>query len=193
MLDDRAHDTLFRNARTHNGWLPKPVTDEQLCAIYDLMKWGPTSANSFPIRIVFVATAEAKERLKPLVFEGNRPKVASAPATAILGYDLQFYDWLPRLFPHRDMRSAFVDKPQFAEASAFRNASLQGAYFIVAARALGLDCGPMSGFDNAGVDREFFAGTSVKSNFLCSLGYGDASVLFPRSPRFDFDEMARID
>jgi len=191
-VDDAALDQLFRKARTQNKWLDKPVTNEQLVAIYDLMKWGPTSANSFPIRIVFVATAEAKERLKPLVFEGNRPKVASAPATAILGYDLQFYDWLPRLFPHRDMRSAFVDKPQFAEASAFRNASLQGAYFIVAARALGLDCGPMSGFDNAGVDREFFPGGQVKSNFICAVGYGDPSGVFDRLPRPGFSEVCRI-
>ncbi|HET7097100.1 MAG TPA: malonic semialdehyde reductase, partial [Casimicrobiaceae bacterium] len=164
-IDNAALDTLFRAARTQNKWLDKPVTNEQLIAIYDLLKWGPTSANSFPIRIVYVTTLEAKERLKPLVFEGNRPKVTSAPATAILGYDLQFYEWLPRLFPHKDMRAAFVGKPQFAETSAFRNGSLQGAYFMMAARALGLDCGPMSGFENAAVDREFFAGGQVKSNF----------------------------
>ena len=191
-VDNAALDTLFRAARTHNKWLDKPVTNEQLIAIYDLMKWGPTSANSFPIRIVYVTTLEAKERLKPLVFEGNRPKVASAPVTAVLGHDLQFYEWLPRLFPHKDMRPAFIGKPQFAETSAFRNGSLQGAYFIMAARALGLDCGPMSGFDNAGVDREVFPGGQVKSNFICAIGYGDASGVFDRLPRPSFSEVCRI-
>jgi len=191
-IDNAALDTLFRAARTQNKWLDKPVTSEQLIAIYDLMKWGPTSANSFPIRIVYVTTLEAKERLKPFVFEGNRPKVMSAPVTAILGYDLQFHDWLPRLFPHKDMRSAFVGKPQFAETSAFRNSSLQGAYFMMAARALGLDCGPMSGFDNSGVDREFFAGGQVKSNFICAIGYGDPTGVLDRLPRPSFSEVCRI-
>ena len=191
-VDDAALDQLFRKARTQNKWLDKPVSNEQLIAIYDLMKWGPTSANSFPIRIVFVTTPEGRKRLAPLVFEGNRPKVTSAPVTAILGYDLQFYDWLPRLFPHRDMRSAFVDKPQFAEASAFRNSSLQGAYFILGARGLGLDCGPMSGFDNAGVDREFFPGARVKSNFICAIGYGDPSSVLDRLPRPSFSEVCSI-
>ena len=158
-IDDSALDTLFRSARTQNKWLDEPVTQEQLVQLYDVMKWGPTSANAFPIRIVFVNTPAAKERLKPLVSEGNRPKVAAAPVSAILGYDTKFYDWLPRLFPHRDMRSGFLDKPQYAETTAFRNSSLQGAYLIIAARALGLDCGPMSGFDNAGVDHDFFSGT----------------------------------
>jgi 3-hydroxypropanoate dehydrogenase len=191
-VDDVALDQLFRQARTQNKWLDKPVSNEQLVAIYDLMKWGPTSANSFPVRIVFVATAEGKKRLAPHVFEGNRPKVTTAPVTAILGYDLQFYDWLPRLFPHRDMRSAFVDKPQFAEEAAFRNGSLQGAYFMLAARALGLDCGPMSGFNAAGVDREFFPGGRVKSNFICAVGYGDASGLMDRLPRPSFSEVCTI-
>lgn len=149
-VEQAALDTLFRSARTQNKWLDKPLGTEQLIAIYDLMKWGPTSANSFPVRIVFVTTADGKKRLSAVTFEGNRPKVMGAPATAIIGYDTQFYEWLPRLFPHRDMRSAFVDKPHFAETSAFRNSTLQGAYFMLAARALGLDCGPMSGFDNGG-------------------------------------------
>jgi len=191
-VDDVALDQLLRKARSQNKWLDKPVSNEQLIAIYDLMKWGPTSANSFPVRIVFITTVEGKKRLVPLVFEGNRPKVSSAPATAILGYDVQFYDWLPRLFPHRDMRSAFVGKPQFAEVSAFRNSSLQGAYFILAARGLGLDCGPMSGFDNEGVDREFFPGGRVKSNFLCAIGYGDPSGVMERLPRPSFSEVCSI-
>lgn len=191
-IDEGASDALFRAARTQNKWLDKPVSIEQMTAIYDLMKWGPTSANSFPVRIVFVTTPEGKERLNALTFEGNRPKVAAAPATAILGYDTHFYDWLPRLFPHRDMRSAFVDKPAFAEVSAFRNGTLQAAYFMLAARALGLDCGPMSGFDNEGVDREFFAGGLVKSNFLCAIGYGDPTGVFERLPRPGFAEVCSV-
>jgi nitroreductase len=191
-VDAAALDTLFRTARTQNKWLDKPVTTEQLVAIYDLMKWGPTSANSFPMRIVFVMSPESKKRLAPLVFEGNRPKMMAAPVTAIIGYDTRFYDWLPRLFPHRDMRSMFLDKPQFAEASAFRNSSLQGAYFMLAARATGLDCGPMSGFDNEGVDREFFPGDRVKSNFICSIGYGDPAGVFDRLPRPSFNEVCQV-
>ena len=188
-LDDAALDTIFRTARTQNKWLDKPVSREQLVALYELMRWGPTSANCFPIRIVFVMTPAAKERLKSLVLEGNREKVMTAPVTAILGYDTQFYDWLPRLFPHVDARSWFVDKPDFAETTAFRNSSLQGAYFIMAARAIGLDCGPMSGYDNEAVDREFFRGGRIKSNFLCALGYGDPSGLFDRLPRPDANEV----
>ena len=192
-IDDTALDTLFRNARSQNRWLERPVPQERLIELYDLMKWGPTSANSFPIRIVFVSTPSAKERLKPLVFEGNRPKVAAAPVSAILGYDTKFYDWLPRLFPHRDMRSQFLDRPQFSETAAFRNSSLQGAYFMIAARALGMDCGPMSGFDNAAVDQEFFPGGQVKSNFICAIGYGDSSGLFDRLPRPVFSEACRVE
>ena len=191
-LDDAALDAMFRTARTQNRWLDQPVSDEQLQALYDLMRWGPTSANSFPVRIVFVTSPAAKERLKPLVLAGNQQKVMTAPVTAILGYDTQFYDWLPRLFPHADARSWFLDKPEFAEATAFRNSSLQGAYFIIAARALGLDCGPMSGFDNEAVDREFFAGGRVKSNFLCALGHGDPAGLFERLPRPAFSEVCSI-
>ena len=191
-VDDAALDTLFRTARSQNKWLDKPVSTEQLIAIYDLMKWGPTSANSFPARIVFVTSQESKKRLAAVVFEGNRSKVMTAPATAIIGFDSQFYDLLPRLFPHRDMRSAFVDKPEFAQVSAFRNSSLQGAYFMLAARAIGLDCGPMSGFDNEGVDREFFPGGRVKSNFICAIGYGDPSAVFERLPRPSFSEVCEI-
>ena len=191
-LDDAALDAMFRTARTQNGWLDQPVSDEQLQALYDLMRWGPTSANSFPVRIVLVTSPAARERLKPLVLAGNQQKVMTAPVTAILGYDTQFYDWLPRLFPHADARSWFLDKPEFAEATAFRNSSLQGAYFIIAARALGLDCGPMSGFDNEAVDREFFPGGRVKSNFLCALGHGDPAGLFERLPRPAFSEVCSI-
>ena len=191
-LEEAALDAMFRTARTQNRWLDQPVSDEQLQGLYDLMRWGPTSANSFPVRIVFVTSPAAKERLKPLVLAGNQQKVMTAPVTAILGYDTQFYDWLPRLFPHADARSWFLDKPEFAEATAFRNSSLQGAYFIIAARALGLDCGPMSGFDNEAVDREFFPGGRVKSNFLCALGHGDPAGLFERLPRPAFSEVCSI-
>lgn len=157
------------------------------------MKWGPTSTNCFPIRIVFVTTPAAKERLAPLVADGNRPKVAAAPVTAILGYDTKFYDGLPRLFPHRDVRSQFLEKPQHVETTAFRNGTLQGAYFMFAARALGLDCGPMSGFNNRAVDLEFFPGEQVKSNFLCAIGYGDSSGLLDRLPQRAFNEVCQIE
>jgi len=185
-------DQLFREARTHNAWRDQDVPDALLQAIVDLLKLGPTSANCSPARFLFVKSREAKERLKPHLSEGNRDKTMKAPVCAIIGYDLDFYLHLPKLFPHTDAKSWFEGKKEKIAETAFRNGTLQGAYLIMAARALGLDCGPMSGFDNQGVDREFFTGTNVKSNFLCSLGYGDASVLFPRSPRFNFDEMARI-
>jgi 3-hydroxypropanoate dehydrogenase len=191
-LDDTALDQLFRSARTHNGWLPAPVTDDELHALYELMKWAPTSANCSPARIVFVRTREGKERLRPALSPGNLDKTMAAPVTAIIGHDLAFYEKLPQLFPHTDARSWFVGKPALIETTAFRNGSLQGAYFILAARALGLDCGPMSGFDNAKVDAEFFAGTSIRSNFLCNLGHGDPAKLFARSPRLAFDEACRI-
>lgn len=184
---------IFLEARSYNRWQDIPVSDEQLRQLVDVLKMGPTSANQSPARIIFVKSLEAKKRLEPHLSEGNRAKTMSAPVCAIIGYDMKFYDHLPKLFPHADAKSWFEGKPEeVVETSAFRNGSLQGAYFIIAARALGLDTGPMSGFDNAAVDREFFAGTSVKSNFLCSLGYGDPSGLFPRSPRFAFDEMAKI-
>lgn len=184
---------IFLEARTHNKWLDKPVSDDILRELVDVMKMGPTSANQSPLRIVFVKSAEAKERLEPHLSEGNRTKTMTAPVCAILGYDLEFYKHLPRLFPHTDAKSWFEGKPERHVAiSAFRNGTLQAGYFIIAARALGLDTGPMSGFDNAGLDREFFAGTSVRSNFLCNLGYGDRAGLYPRTPRFAFDEIAKI-
>jgi len=193
MLDDRALDVIFRQARTHNAWLPRPVPEETLHQVYDLMKWGPTSANSSPARVLFLRTPEAKQRLKPALSSGNLDKTMAAPVTAILGYDLEFYDMLPRLFPHdQSARSWFAGKPDVIETTAFRNGTLQGAYLIVAARACGLDCGPMSGFDNAQVDAEFFPGGRVKSNFLCNLGYGDTKGLLPRSPRLPFDEACTI-
>ena len=161
-------------------------------ALYELVKWGPTSFNCFSLRIAFVVTPAAKARLLPLLSESNRPKAAGAPAIAIIGYDTRFYDQMPRLFPGRDLRSEFVDKPRFAETTAFRNGSLQGGYFILAARALGLDCGPMSGFDNEAVDREFFSGAGVKSNFLCSIGYGDPTGLRERFPRPRFGEVCSV-
>jgi 3-hydroxypropanoate dehydrogenase len=184
---------IFLEARTHNKWLDKPVPEELLRQLVDIAKIGPTSANQSPARFVFIKSAEAKKRLEPHLSEGNRAKTMSAPVCAIFGYDMKFYEHLPKLFPHADAKSWFEGKPgQVIETSAFRNGTLQGAYLIIAARALGLDTGPMSGFDNAGVDSEFFAGTSVKSNFLCSLGYGDDAGLFPRSPRFSFEEMAKV-
>ena len=193
MLDDRALDVIFRQARTHNAWQPRLVSDETLRQVYDLMKWGPTSANCSPARILFIRSPEAKQRLKPALSAGNRDKTMAAPVTAILGYDLEFYDLLPQLFPHdQSARSWFAGKPEVIQTTAFRNGTLQGAYLIAAARASGLDCGPMSGFDNARVDAEFFPGGRVKSNFLCNLGYGDPQGLFPRSPRLPFDEACTI-
>ena len=185
-------DQLFREARTHNAWRNQDIPDALLHELIDLVKLGPTSANCSPARFVFVKSREAKEKLKPLLSEGNRDKTMKAPVCTIIGYDLDFYQHLPKLFPHTNAKSWFEGNEKKIAETAFRNGTLQGAYLIMAARALGLDCGPMSGFDNAGVDRDFFAGTNIKSNFLCSLGHGDASVLLPRSPRFSFDEMARI-
>lgn len=185
-------DQLFRNARTHNGWLDKPVPEALLKELHDLMKWGPTSANCCPLRVVYVKSPEAKARLLPLMMEGNRAKTEAAPVTAILGMDLDFPDTLPTLFPHTDAKSWFAGNAPLIEATAFRNGSLQGAYFMLAARALGLDCGPMSGFDADQVNAEFFAGTNIRANFICNLGYGDAAALFPRSPRPEFDEVCKI-
>lgn len=192
MLDNAALDTLFREARSQNGWLDKPVAEAQLRQLYDLMKWGPTAANGGPARIVFVCSAEARAKLTACVSAGNVDKVSTAPVTAIIGMDMAFYDKLPQLFPHVDARPWFVGQPQLIADTAFRNSSLQGGYFILAARALGLDCGPMSGFDPEKVDAAFFAGTTVKSNFICGLGHGDPAKLFPRSPRLAFDEACRI-
>lgn len=191
-VNDEALDTIFRNARTHNKWLDKPVSPALLMAIYDLMRWGPTSANVSPARIVFVISKVAKERLKPHLGPVNADKTMAAPATAIIGHDLDFARHVPKLFPHNPGAKDWFKDPAFAEKTAFRNGTLQGAYFIIAARALGLDCGPMSGFDNEGVDREFFAGTAIKSNFLCNVGYGDHAGVFARSPRLSFDEACKI-
>lgn len=191
-LDDDALDLLFREARTFNGWQDRAVPDALLHDLFDLMKMAPTSANMSPVRIVFVKSAEAKERLRPALSPGNLDKTMAAPVCAIIGHDLEFWRHLPRLFPHRDMTGPFRDNPQNAETAAFRNATLQGGYFILAARALGLDCGPMSGFDVAKVNAEFFAGTTTKANFLCNLGYGEPASIFERSPRFEFDEVCAI-
>jgi 3-hydroxypropanoate dehydrogenase len=193
LLSEATLDQLFRSARTLNAWLPKEVSDEQLHQLYELAKFGPTSANSSPMRIVFVKSAAAKAKLAPLMSDGNRAKTMEAPVTAIIGTDHAFYEQLPKLFPHADARSWFVGNQPLIDTTAFRNGTLQGAYVLMAARALGLDCGPMSGFDNAGVDAAFFAGTTVKSNFVISIGYGDTSRnLFPRSPRLAFDEACQI-
>lgn len=206
-LDERALDQLFREARTYSAWLDTPVTDDKLRQIYELMKWAPTSANSSPARIVFVRSAAAKQRLVPALAPGNVDKVMSAPVTAIVAYDLKFYEKLAKLFPHNPrMRDLFARSPELVEVTARRNSSLQGAYMIIAARALGLDCGPMSGFDNAKVDDEFFSGGKpcdgcdqeffpeghVKSNFLCNLGYGDPAKLPPRNPRLAFSEACSL-
>ncbi len=191
-LPDDALDQIFRKARTHNGWLDKPVTDGQLREIWDLLKWGPTTANSSPGRVVFVRSKEAKQMLEPALSEGNRAKTMAAPATAIVAYDLEFYDKLPRLFPHTDARSWFAENPELVRTTAFRNGTLQGAYLIIAARALGLDCGPMSGFENAIVDAAFFPDGKWKSNFLCNLGYGDPAKVKPRNPRLSLEEACRI-
>ncbi len=192
MLSDTGLDLIFRNARTHNGWLDKPVDDDTLRVLYDLLKWGPTSANASPARFVFLRSRQAKERLRPALSPGNLDKTMAAPVTVIVGHDLRFYEHLPRLFPHADARSWFVGNDELIRTTAFRNGSLQGAYLIIAARALGLDCGPMSGFDNAKVDAEFFPAGTVKSNFLCNLGYGDPAKLFPRSPRLAFEEACQL-
>lgn len=192
-IDAAALDQLFRAARTHNKFLDKEVPDSLLKQVVELAQLGPTSANCQPARIVFVKTPEAKARLKPFLSEGNRDKTMSAPVCAIFGHDLEFYENLPRTFPHNQAaKSWFTSNEAFAQATAFRNGSLQGAYFIYAARALGLDTGPMSGYDQAGVDKEFFPGGKIKSNFLINLGYGDPSALMGRLPRLAFDEVAKI-
>ncbi|HZZ01491.1 malonic semialdehyde reductase [Paraburkholderia sp.] len=191
-LSDQALDQLFREARTHNGWQTKPVDDAVLKQLTELVLLGPTSANSSPGRFVYVKTPEGKEKLRPALSPGNLEKTMAAPVTVIVGMDLEFYEHLPKLFPHADARSWFAGNNKAIADTAFRNSTLQGGYLILAARALGLDTGAMSGFDAAKVDEAFFAGTTVKSNFLINLGYGDPSKLFARSPRFSFDEAARI-
>ena len=185
-------EKLFTEARTQNGYLDTPVSDDTLRQLYELLKWGPTAANSTPARFAFVRTPEARQRLLACVNPGNVSKVTQAPVTVIVGMDMAFYDKLPKLFPHTDARSWFAGKPAAIESTAFRNSSLQGAYLILAARALGVDCGPMSGFDRKGVDEAFFPGGKVKSNFLINLGYGLREKLHPRQPRFSFDEFCRI-
>ncbi len=193
VLSNDGLDLIFRNARTHTFWRDMPVENALLKQAYDLAKMGPTSANMCPLRIVFVRSREAKEKLKPALDAGNVDKTMKAPVTAILGMDVHFYEQLPKLFPHADARAWFKDLPEnVLEYMALRNSSLQGAYFLLAARALGLDCGPMSGFNNAKVDAAFFAGTTIKSNFLCNLGHGDASKLHPRSPRLSFEEACQV-
>ncbi len=191
-LNDQALDILFREARSFSYWQDKPVSDDQIQAIYDLMKMAPTSANCSPARLVFVKTPEAKERLKPCLAEGNVHKSMDAPAVAIIGMDLEFHEKLPRLFPHTDARSWYAGKPEKIHETAFRNSSLQGAYLMMAARSLGLDCGPMSGFDSEKMDKAFFPEGTVKSNFICAIGYGNASRLHPRGPRLEFEEACRI-
>ena len=192
-LSDSALDQLFRTARTYNGYTDQPVSTEQLHAIWDLVKFGPTSANSLPARIVWCVTAEAKAKLAALALPANAEKILKAPVTAIIASDNEFYENLPELFPHADARSWFAGNEALAQTTAFRNSSLQGGYFILAARALGLDTGPMSGFDNAGVDEAFFADQpNVKSNFISTLGYGDPATIFERSPRPDFARFNRI-
>jgi 3-hydroxypropanoate dehydrogenase len=183
---------LFTEARTHNGWKNQKVEAFLLEEIYNLAKMAPTSANCSPMRLVFVKTKEGKEKLKSCLMEGNIEKTMTAPVTVIIGYDLKFYEELPKLFPHMECKSWFEGNENFSLETAFRNSSLQGAYFMLAARAMGLDCGAMSGFDAQKVDELFFKGTKVKSNFLCNLGYGDASKLYPRSPRLSFDECCKI-
>lgn len=207
MLNDEALDALFRTARTYYSWLDKPVHDDTLREIYELMKWAPTAANANPTRFIFVRSNAAKERLRPCLAPGNVDKTMSAPVTVIVAYDLMFFEKLPKLFPHApQMRDLYATNPQLVETTARRNSSLQGAYFLLAARAVGLDCGPMSGFDNAkldetffaagreceGCDQEFFPEGHVRSNFLINLGYGDASKLHPRLPRLGFTEACSL-
>jgi len=192
-LSDESLDLIFREARTHSDWLDKPVDDVLLAQVYDLTKMGPTSANMCPMRVIFVKSKAAKEKLRPALSPPNVDKTMTAPVTAIIAMDVHFYEKLPELFPHVDAKAWFKDLPEnVLEYMALRNGSLQGAYFMLAARSLGLDCGPMSGFDNAKVDAAFFAGTTVKSNFLCNLGHGDATKLHPRSPRLSFEEACQI-
>jgi 3-hydroxypropanoate dehydrogenase len=207
LISDETLDQLFREARTHSGWLDKPVTDDTLRQLYDLMKWAPTSANGSPARFVFIRSQSGKQRLLPALSRGNTEKTISAPITVIVAYDLKFYEKLPRLFPQSStMLNLFASNPQLAEITALRNSSLQGAYLILAARALGLDCGPMSGFDNAKLDEEFFGAgkksntqeqeffpdAHLKSNFLCNLGYGDPTRVLPRNPRLLFEEACSL-
>jgi 3-hydroxypropanoate dehydrogenase len=185
-------EQLFTEARTQNGYLPDAVTDDTLHQLYELMKWGPTAANSSPARLAFVRSAEARQRLLECMNPGNVPKVQQAPVTVIIGMDLEFHHQLPKLFPHTDARAWFEGKPAMIESSAMRNSSLQGAYLMLAARALGLDCGPMSGFDAAKIDAAFWSGTAVRTNFVCTLGRGDPAKVLPRLPRLAFEEACSL-
>ena len=192
MIDQAAIDALFLGARTQNKWTNEPVTEAELRALYDILKFGPTSANSSPARFVFVTSQAGKDKLAPALSSGNLEKTLSAPVCVIVGTDTAFYEKLPQLFPHADARSWFTSSAALAEETAFRNGTLQGAYLMIAARAVGLDVGAMSGFDKPKVDAAFFAGTTVKSNFLCNLGHGDASGVFGRLPRLSFEEACSI-
>ena len=191
-VDERCLDTAFRQARTFSAWQPKPVSERTLHELADLVKMGPTSANCSPARFIFITTAAGRERLRPHLAPANVDKTMTAPVTVIIGHDLEFYERLPQLFPHADAKSWYVGKDEMIADAAFRNGTLQGGYLIIAARMLGLDCGPMSGFDQAGVDTEFFGDTRIKSNFLVNLGYGSSEKLFPRSPRLSFDAFCQI-
>lgn len=192
-LPDASLDQIFRTARTQNAWTDAPVSETLIRAIYDLMRMGPTSANCSPARFVFLTSEEGKARVAPHLSASNREKSMKAPVIAIIGHDLKFYDKIPQLFPHNPgARDWFAHDAKVAETTAFRNGTLQGAYFMIAARSLGLDCGPMSGFDVAGVDQEFFAGTDIKTNFICTIGVGDPSAIFERSPRLSFEEACQI-
>ncbi len=192
MIDNNGLKTLFTQARSHNGWLDKPITTEQIQQIYDLLKFAPTSANCSPVRITFITSDNAKQRLKPHLDTGNIEKSMTAPATAIIAYDEEFYEKLPQLFPHNDARSWFVGHPEKITQAGTSNATLQAAYFMIAARSIGLDCGPIIGFDAQAVDKEFFANAKTKTLMICNIGYGDSSKLHPRSPRLDFDQACEI-
>jgi 3-hydroxypropanoate dehydrogenase len=192
MVSDEALDVLLRKARSHSDYKPDPVSDEELRALYDLSKWGPTTANSQPQRLLFLRSPEAKERLKPALSSSNLKKVLSAPVVAVLAYDMRFFEHLPRMYSNQQARKWYETTPEHIRTTALRNATLQGAYLMLAARAIGLDCGPMSGFDNAKVDAEFFPDGRFKSNFLCCLGHGDASKLGPREDRFAFEEVCSV-
>jgi len=191
-LDPAGRNLLFNEARTHNGWTDQPVSDDTLRELFDLLKMAPTSANCSPARFVFLRSTESRQRLAPALLPGNLEKTLAAPVTVIVACDLAFHEQLPRLFPHADARSWFAGNEDLIRETAFRNGTLQGAYMMLAARAVGLDCGPMSGFDKAKVDETFFADTPWRSNFLCNLGHGDPSKLFPRSPRFQFEDACRV-
>jgi 3-hydroxypropanoate dehydrogenase len=191
-LDPAGRNLLFNEARTHNGWTDQPVSDDTLRELFDLLKMAPTSANCSPARFVFLRSAESRQRLVPALLPGNLEKTLAAPVTVIVACDLAFHEQLPKLFPHADARSWFAGNEDLIRETAFRNGTLQGAYMMLAARAVGLDCGPMSGFDKAKVDEAFFAGTTWRSNFLCNLGHGDPSKLFPRNPRFQFEDACLV-